>query len=221
MQKLNGGYVMIDLNDTNNIYARAKAAIGCGKPIMIFDDPECYYADSIALDGDDNVIIVKGGKTITINDANAVISEGSASAPTMENIVDLDGNKRFIDGDINLYGTHTGVTRLYGKWSLSGTHLMVVLALDIASGSTLTANEDFARITLPKYIYEKITHLYANDFADIKEINCIDNVSIDTQLTFATRVTTNYLYIRYLGTTTTTTKAYKTRIQFDLLIDQE
>lgn len=75
MQNLNGGYVMIDLNDTNNIYSRAKDAIGCGKPIMVFDDPKCYYADSIKL-VDDDVVITKGGKTITINDANAVSSEG-------------------------------------------------------------------------------------------------------------------------------------------------
>ena len=43
-----------------------------------------------------------------------------------ENIVDKDGHKRFIEGDIT-FENITGVSKVYGKWSLSGNHLMIVI----------------------------------------------------------------------------------------------
>lgn len=71
----NGGYVMLDLADPK-LYDRAKASIGSGKPVMVYDtDNAVYYIDSIALDGTD-VIITKGGKTITIASDGTITSSG-------------------------------------------------------------------------------------------------------------------------------------------------
>ena len=49
--------------------------------------------------------------------------------PKMEDIVDADGHKRFIEGNVtpaNIIGEND---IQYAKWSLSGSHLMIVLAI--------------------------------------------------------------------------------------------
>ena len=72
------GYVTLDLASTN-IYKESLGAIKAQKPIMVVDLPECYFADTIkatTIDDEPVIQITKGGKTITINDVNAVSSEG-------------------------------------------------------------------------------------------------------------------------------------------------
>ena len=69
-----GGYAILDLT-SGSVYADALKCIDNGKPVMIYDYNETYFADTIAKSGDD-VVITKGGKTITITDANSVSSEG-------------------------------------------------------------------------------------------------------------------------------------------------
>ena len=72
-----------------------------------------------------------------------------------ENIVDKDGHKRFIEGDITPAET-TGITFTYAKWSLSGSHLQIVLAMTIAAGTYSTFY--LGDITnLPKWIFDKIS----------------------------------------------------------------
>ena len=73
---MTNGYVVINLNDTEKIYSKALKVLASGKPVLVMDDPQVYYADTITMSGDD-VVITKGGKTITITDANAVSSIGN------------------------------------------------------------------------------------------------------------------------------------------------
>ena len=56
-----------------------------------------------------------------------------------ENIVDKDGHKRFIEGTPT-NPTIEGVEITYAKWSLSGTHLMLVMAGNVASTTVLDYN---------------------------------------------------------------------------------
>lgn len=73
-----GGYAIIDLASTT-IYKDALDAVASNKPVVVYDLPNVYFADTIkvaTIDDDKVVVITKGGKTITINDANAVSSEG-------------------------------------------------------------------------------------------------------------------------------------------------
>lgn len=72
-----GGYSILDLADTN-VYNQALICAKQNKPVLVYDDPLRYYADTIAIDtdNDNNVVITKGGKTITINDNNSVSSVG-------------------------------------------------------------------------------------------------------------------------------------------------
>lgn len=75
MNYLNGGYVMLDKADSD-IYAKALGALNAGKPILWYENSTtCYYIDTISKSGDD-VILTKGGKSITITSANAVTETG-------------------------------------------------------------------------------------------------------------------------------------------------
>lgn len=73
MTNLNGGYIIIAKNDAD-AYAKANKALTLGKPILFYEDnTTCYYIDTITLDGTD-IILTKGGKTITI-EADGDITE--------------------------------------------------------------------------------------------------------------------------------------------------
>lgn len=83
MTYLNGGYSIIKKGDAN-IYASLEKALTNGKPILFYEDENtCYYIDTISKSGD-NIILTKGGKTITITDANVVTEIGA-----------IDGYKKY------------------------------------------------------------------------------------------------------------------------------
>lgn len=72
---MNGGYIMIKASDAD-IYLEASRALIIGKPILFYEnDTTCYYIDTITLDGT-NVVLTKGGKTITIANDNTITSVG-------------------------------------------------------------------------------------------------------------------------------------------------
>ena len=214
---MTNGYVSINLNDPK-IYSKAIRALTSGKPILVEDAPEVYYADSIAMSGDD-VVIVKGGKTITITDANSVSSQGLVTAPTMENIVDLAGNKRFIESEFDTLPV-TGVTIKYAKWSLSGTHLMIVLAGDIADTTVLTNSTKFAEFNIPKWIADKIAVIWGDD-AVLNVPNNLYSYTWATQYSTAALTKNDNTLTIYNSTAVTLTADRSFRIQFDLLIDAE
>ena len=59
------GYVFLDLTKSN-VYTEALKVLGTDKPVVIKDGGGSpYFVDSLTLDGT-NVVITKGGKTITI-----------------------------------------------------------------------------------------------------------------------------------------------------------
>lgn len=76
---MNGGYVMIKSSDSE-IYSKVKKAIEIGKPILYYEnDTTCYYIDSASIVGTD-IVLTKGGKTITIDSSNNVVSSGDIQA---------------------------------------------------------------------------------------------------------------------------------------------
>ena len=78
-----GGYVMLNKAD-ENLYVKAKNALTQGKPILFYEDANtCYYIDTITLDGTD-IILTKGGKTITI-EADGDITENGDIQPHLYN----------------------------------------------------------------------------------------------------------------------------------------
>ena len=133
-----------------------------------------------------------------------------------EHIVDKDGHPRFIEGDINLKDGSVP-TKTYGKWSLSGSHLMLVLGLSANENDVITAGT-IASIELPSWIAAKLTPLFGNNISySVQQWYANDGTSQDNSIYLDK--TDNVLGI-YLGSITMT-KDRNIRIQFDLIIDNE
>ena len=134
-------------------------------------------------------------------------------------LYDSAGNPRFIEGDLDIQ-TVSGVTTNYHKWSLSGTHLMIVLACTLENSAVISNGTDLAIIDLPSFIESKILPVYA----DNKTINMIRVSALASDLTtqvigLGLRKDTNLTIRVYEGLTLTKERNF--RVQYDLLIDTE
>ena len=233
---MNGGYLMVSKADTK-IYDKLQLGLKVGKPILWYESVTvCYYIDTISggeittemVDDEEvitygDIILTKGGKTITVSydgtDAT-VTEEGSIANPVMENIKDKDGNLRFIEGKLTLSEV-SGITFGYNKWSLSGTHLMIVLGGTIANGSQI-ANGTWAILdSLPQWIQNKIEPIFSTVIdSKIVPFYASDFTSATMSLSLY-KDSVGIKIVRIGGTTTTFTADRNFRIQFDLLIDND
>ena len=130
-------------------------------------------------------------------------------------LVDADGHDRFIEGDISMTEA-TGVTKIYGKWSLSGTHLLIVFSVSIENGKN--TNTIKAKVEdLPQWVMDKIFTIGGSI--------CVRR---NTEYFFADDLTSQNVYclltkdndkleLSYGGLTLTADRACIS--QFDLLID--
>lgn len=215
----NGGYTMLDLATAT--YKNVAAAFNANKPILVYDNSQVYYADTCVYDSDnDAYVITKGGKTITIDSDNNVVSSGDILT-IMENIVDSDGRKRFIESDLST-STITGISFNYGKWSLSGSHLMIVLAGVIEENATISNGTWATLPDLPQWIFDKIVPTFSVVVEFKTQFFYGDDYSSQTMTISLYKDTDERVKIvRTGGSTTTFTKERNFRIQFDLLIDNE
>lgn len=145
------------------------------------------------------------------------VAEGS-EVKVFENIVDKDGHKRFIEGDITLEEI-SGITPIYAKWSLSGSHLMIVIAFSVANATALSYGR-LCYVNLPDWIKDKIYQVSGNYVArymcDLFDSD-LGTQSLGTYLLKSTL--SGSVWIDYSNLTLT--KDRIGRIQFDLLIDNE
>ena len=135
-----------------------------------------------------------------------------------ENITDKHGNKRFVEGDITME-TITGVTQTYGKWSLSGSHLMIVLAGSVASGTIITNGLVLATYYLSTYITNKIKTVYGT-LVNMGTLNFFTNEYSFSSTPIRLYKSNDVIRIGKIGDYTFNTDVFF-RIQFDLLIDDE
>ena len=157
-----------------------------------------------------------------IDDAKIMLSNSlniTGELQAFEEITDKDGHKRNTGGDINLTdNTPAGITKTYGKWSLSGTHLLMVLGLELTANTY--ASSEIATFTLPEWIYNKVDILFQSSVADRKIIPAWDNNYGSQNLTFTlNKLGNNTLQIGMSGATLSADR--KCRIAFDFLIDNE
>ena len=136
----------------------------------------------------------------------------------MEEIVDSAGNKRFVEGDIT-FEKVSGVTPSYGKWSLSGTHLMIVIAGTLANGTVLADSTKLCEFSITNFIYDKIEPLFGNNVLVRSDI--IYSPSWSTQ-TLKTRLRKENDKLNITSVDALTLNSDKNfRVQFDLLIDSD
>jgi len=146
----------------------------------------------------------------------------TSEAKIFENIVDADGNKRFIAGDLTKDSGLDEKARFeYAKWTLSGSHLMIVCMFEVleaftASGTTL------ASITIPEWLGAKI-----HPMGSTQHIAVIDSTygytpnnlaaSASPIRTYLGKTNDTGLYIIIESGTTELGKYY--RVVFDLVIN--
>lgn len=135
-----------------------------------------------------------------------------------EQIEDAQGNKRFVEGD-GVPLVQEGYTSVYCKWSLSGTHLMMVVAGVISEDAIIGNGTYLGTFKLPQWIFDKIYPVFGDEL-EIKEIYAYNddwtsqNFNVDLN-----KSTNNTMIIRIVSGGITATKDRQFRIQFDLLID--
>ena len=133
------------------------------------------------------------------------------------NLVDKDGHDRFIEGDITMEAIE-GITQSYGKWSLSGSHLLIVLAGTIANATSLTG-DTWALVNLPEWIKDKLVPLF-NNRVEFKQTSLFADDQTTQSCSYGLIKDADAITIRYLSNTTlTATRMF--RFQFDLLIDND
>ena len=135
----------------------------------------------------------------------------------ISNLVDSKGNPRFVEGN-GTPATITGFTSSYCKWSLSGTHLMLVLAGNFENAVSVSQGSVLATFAVPEFILNKIVPVIGSNI-EYKQ-SAAYSADYDTQtINFLFRKLTNLIIT--CNSNITFTKARTFRIQFDLLIDAE
>lgn len=145
--------------------------------------------------------------------------QASSGIKIFEDIKDKDGHLRFVEGDLEEI-EHEGVTFNYGKWSLSGSHLIVVIACSLANGTAVTSSWGVCNITLPKWIYDKIYPVFAGSLIDMRSVSAYANdwSNQSVQIKCA-KASNNKIYFEFGALTLTKDRGF--RYQLDLLIDNE
>lgn len=162
---------------------------------------------------DDGYVALFGQYTMTINDDEVTITDGGV---LLDNIVDSQGHKRFIEGE----GTvNTKITDSYCKWSLSGSHLLVVLGGSVADGTAFTSGENLATFNIPIWVAQKIVPLFSNS-VERKSVNLwSDDYQAFAVIMWLQKVSG---VLRITSGAQYTISGDKTfRVEFDLLIDSE
>lgn len=134
---------------------------------------------------------------------------------TLDDIVDSQGNKRFIEGD-GVNGSYANVSYLYNKWSLSGTHLMLVTVFKVNSSQDFSANTTISTFKLPQFIIDKITNISTNI---VLRRNCDVYVNEAITANIETKLIKNNDELKINVATYSLINSGDARIQVDLVID--
>ena len=159
-------------------------------------------------------------KEIANSEVQSLVEGGTLeNVKVFENIVDKDGHKRFIEGNITTPAM-TGITFNYAKWSLSGTHLMIVLAFTNDENAVFSTSS--ISINLPDWIKEKIVPIYRTTYVDTKAFyQRADSDLSTTTLNVALKKDASANIDCSSLSSVNLTKAGGARIQFDLIIDNQ
>ena len=163
-------------------------------------------------------------KVVTIGNNGAQDNVDPTELTTlMANIVDSQGHKRFIEGDIAI--NSSAFNKDFAKWSLSGTHLMCRFVGSIVEEFKFKYGWFGYFGNLPKWIYDKI---YGSPLSTDENMLIVDTKKVlvgDNDIPFALmkRLGTNNLALATGNTTGIDSSFIGKRLvlQFDLLIDSE
>lgn len=159
-------------------------------------------------------------KVVTIDTNGAQDNvDGTELTTLMSNIVDSHGNKRFVEGTGTLPAIE-GLTITYNKWSLSGTHLMLVLCGSIAKNTNLNTGNTIVNYNLPQWVLDKIVPVFANSAIEVIPLSLRANDYTEQKVNLIIGKTADGVYAT-LGDAITLNAGRNFRFQYDLLIDSE
>ncbi len=152
----------------------------------------------------------------------AVVNGQEVNLNQLEGILDAKGHNRFIEGE-GTPNAISGISVQYNKWSLSGSHLMIVLAFKIDANATLDNYAILEDIEIPEWIYNKIYPLGdgTGNWANVVQAIATDNAGIPTaeDARFLVAKNNEQLRVYHISSAYTPTADRYIRVQFDLLID--
>ena len=137
----------------------------------------------------------------------------------LKNEHDEDGHQRFLSGTATITPPE-GVTVNYAKWSLSGTHLMLVLDITMAPGTELANNDIYAVFNLPSWIVNKLVSPL-DEYIDAKNAPIRESGYVLTNYNiryYVYKDSTDAISIRNLSQSVGDTTQYA-RVTFDFIID--
>lgn len=109
---------------------------------------------------DDNV---EFGNKASFNGIDRIVDSDDNPLIICENLKDANGHNRFIEGNVTINNNYISNSEVpYAAWSLSGTHLQIVLCLLCSSGIS-AEGKNLANISdIPDYIMNKIVPMKNN-----------------------------------------------------------
>lgn len=138
-----------------------------------------------------------------------------------EQISDNNGHLRFIEGDL---ANDTAATVKYAKWALSGTHLLIVLAIANETAADITLAQwtnIFHTLNLPSWIYNKLVGYGATSIIAHSSYNIVNPgsvVSIKSSGSVYSEKSGGNIYCVHTQDITLEPNDYL-RVQFDMIID--
>ena len=149
--------------------------------------------------------------------AQGTIKASSFDGLKIEEIKDADGHNRFIEGTLLNETIPTGMTLTYKKWSLSGTHLMIVLAGGVLENTTIGTSY-IVSLYPPAWVLNKLFPVWASNKISLSTIYFMADDWSNQQAAAVLTKASTYMAIN-LVSPITIDKDRNFRIQFDLLID--
>ena len=155
---------------------------------------------------------------------NKVVVNGQeVNLNQLEGILDAEGHNRFIEGE-GVTRVISGVTPQYNKWSLSGSHLMIVLAFKLDANATLVNYDILEDIDIPEWISNKIFALGdgSTGWIEVKDTKPYTNEGVptgDPKTFILTKTSGGDLRVYYISANFTPDADRYFRVQFDLVID--
>lgn len=96
----------------------------------------------------------------------------------METIKDSENNNRFINGDV-LLGSNAGLSKVFGRYSLSGTHLQIAVVISNETENDVTLNKFtvIANCNVPSWLANKIFTMPNSIIIEVKTFDIGNNPS--------------------------------------------
>ena len=212
---LNGGYAMIKYNSTQE---ELQIAYRSKKPALFYDENQRAHWAVIEETATESIDEETQESITLYKYSYRLLDEASGGTNILEDIVDKNGNKRFIEGN-GIPESNADFNSKYCKWSLSGTHLMCVLSASL-SANTILGAKTLATFTVPEYIGSKIITTWANRITML-EPYIKDSEGAGGTIVVLVNYSNNNITFELVANEPAVNRERYFRIQFDMLIDSE